>query len=297
MGFKERLGEIYDLDLKENEPMKKHTSIGCGGNARWYTEVISLYSLNRAVQAAKSCRIPVKVIGCGSNLLVSDGGFNGLIISTIKLKDVFKKREGITAMCGAHIADVCTFARNCGLTGLEWAVGIPGTVGGAIVQNAGAFGSCMGDAVASVEALKNGKLVKYYPNDCKFSYRKSKFKSNGETVISATFTLGSADRAQVFEKTESYLLKRRQIQPVGKSCGSVFLNPKGNYAAKLIEQAGLKGYSIGGAAVSEKHANFITASTFATSGDVYALIQYVKKKVKDKFSICLQEEVEFIGEF
>ena len=297
MGFKEQLEDIYDLELKTDEPMKKHTTLGCGGRAKWYTEIRSLYSLNRAVLAAKRCRVPVKIIGGGSNVLVSDKGFNGLIISTVRLKDVFMRREGITAMCGAQLSALCAFAAKSGLSGLEWAAGIPGTAGGAAVQNAGAFGHSAADVILWVETLKNGKLVRYYNKDCKFGYRTSRFKKTGETVVSATFALNPGNKSEIALKTEQTLSARKEAQPAGKNCGSVFLNPEGDYAARLIEQAGLKGSCIGGAAVSEKHANFITASSSAQAEDVYMLIQYIKKKVKDKFGVLLTEEVEFIGEF
>ena len=297
MGFREELGEIYDIDLKTDEPMKKHTTIGLGGAADYYTEIKSLYSLNRAVTLARRYRVPVKIIGSGSNLLVSDDGFHGLVISTKRLSDVFGKKDGVMAMCGATLASLVGFAAKNRLTGLEALCGIPGTVGGAVVQNAGAFGVSVGDFVVSVETLKRGKLFRYDAEESVLGYRKSRFKKSGETIVSATFELKNGNLTDINNKISEYTKKRRSSQPPDKNCGSVFINPKNGFAVELIERAGLKGFRSGGAAISFKHANFIVTSSSATATDVYNLIQYIKKTVKDKFGVTLKEEVEFIGEF
>lgn len=297
MGFRDELTEIYDLELKVLEPMKKHTAIGCGGAADYFTEIRSLYSLNSALELSRRYRVPVKIIGCGSNVLVSDKGFKGLIISTKRLSDVFLKKDGVMAMCGASIKSLAEFAAKNKLSGVEGLVGIPGTVGGAVIQNAGAFGHSVSDYVVTVETLRRGKLFRYDADECGFGYRKSRFKCGRETIVSATFALKKADETQIRAAMKEFSERRKNTQPQGKNCGSVFMNPKGFSAGKLIEDAGLKGLSVGGASVSLKHANFISAASYATASDVRALIEYIKKKVYDKFGVKLKEEVEYIGEF
>lgn len=297
MSLTDELANICDLRCVFDQPMKKITSLGVGGVARYYVSPKSLYSLNLAVSAAKRCKIPYKVIGNGTNLLVSDKGFDGLIVSTVMLKDVFLKKDGLFAMCGAPIAHVASVARDNCFSGLEPLSGIPATVGGAVYQNASAFGVSVSDLIDEIDVISCGKIKKRVNSQCAFGYRKSVFKRNSETVISATFRLKKASKAEIKERSDYFFAKRRITQPTGKSCGSVFLNPRGRYAGKLIEESGLKGFAIGGAAVSEKHANFITTNSSATAEDVYKLILHIKNRVKDVFGVTLKEEVEYVGEF
>lgn len=280
-----------------DEPMKKHTSYGVGGNASCFVEADTLYTLNEVVSFAKENKIPYKIIGNGTNVLVSENGYNGIVICTVKLNDVFFVRDEVHAMAGASLAKLIKFAKDHKLGGLEALSGIPATVGGAIVMNAGAFGHNISDRITTVETLSNGKIKKYYKEDCNFTYRGSRFLGKKEVVVSVNFLLKEGDREIIASGIKSFTELRNSIQPFGRSCGSVFKNPKPETAGRLIDKAGLKGYSIGGASVSLRHGNFITTTGNATANDVYELIKYVKKKVKDEFDIELKEEVEFIGEF
>lgn len=295
--FNRALSEIPTCEIKPNEPMKKHTSLCVGGVADYYAEADSLCALNQLIQRAKEHKIKYKVLGFGTNVLVSDKGYRGLIISTRKLCDVFFKRNYVKAMSGAPITKLLRFNAENNLTGLEPLVGLPATVGGAIAMNASAFGCSISDNVVEVETLKDGKIKKYFKSDCKFSYRKSRFLTGKEVIVSATFDFHAAGREAIVAREKAYLDLRRAKQPAGRSCGSVFKNPERQSAGELIDRAGLKGYSIGGAKVSERHANFIVTQSSATALDVYNLILHVKRKINDVFGIFLQEEVEYLGEF
>ena len=295
--FKNALLEISNAKILFDEPMKKHTGYGVGGCARYYAQIDSLYSLNSLITLAKQHKVKYKVIGNGTNILVSDLGFDGIIIDTKRLSDVFFKREHVKAMAGAKLEKLIQFALDNRLCGLEAFAGIPATIGGAIVMNAGAFGHNISEYVQTVETLCDGKIKSYDKSECKFGYRTSRFLNKNEVVISATFNLRSGDREKIIDGIKSYKDLRRSIQPSGKSCGSVFKNPKPFSAGALIEGAGLKGKRIGGAVVSEKHANFIITSSKARAKDVYELIEQIKQKVKDAFGVELCEEVECVGEF
>ena len=295
--FKKALFEITNAKIYLDESMRRHTGYGVGGCARYYAEVDSLYSLNCIVNLAKEHRIKYKVIGNGTNILVSDLGYNGIIIDIKNLNDIFFKREQVKVMAGAKVEKLIKFALDNKLSGLEALSGIPATVGGAIVMNAGAFGHNISDYITTVETLNDGKIKVYDKNECKFGYRSSRFLGKKEVVISATFMLDNKEREVISDSIKSYLNLRRSIQPSGRSCGSVFRNPKPFSAGALIEKAGLKGYKVGGAIISEKHANFIITSNKATAKDVYILINTIKEKVKDAFGVELTTEVECVGEF
>ncbi len=295
--FKNALLDTTNAKILFDEPMKKHTSFGVGGCARYYAQIDSLYSLNSLITLAQQYKVRYKVIGCGTNLLVSDLGYDGLIIDIKRLSDVFFKREHVKAMAGAKLEKLLQFACDNKLTGLEAFAGIPASVGGAIVMNAGAFGHNICEFVDTVETLCDGKIKFYRKNECKFGYRTSRFLKNKEIIVSATFDLKVGDREKIGDSIKSYKDLRRLVQPTGRSCGSVFKNPKPFSAGALIESAGLKGNKIGGAFISEKHANFIITSSKAKAKDVYELIEQIKQKVKDAFGVELCEEVECVGEF
>ena len=295
--LKNTLFDTTNAKIFFDEPMRKHTGYGVGGCARYYAQIDSLYGLNSLINIAKQYKVNYKVIGSGTNILVSDLGYDGLIIDTKRLNDVFFKREQVKAMAGAKLEKLIQFALDNKLTGLEAFAGIPATVGGAIVMNAGAFGHNISENIQTVETLCDGKIKFYNKNDCKFGYRTSRFLKNKEVIVSATFNLKSGDRERISDSIKSYKDLRRSIQPMGKSCGSVFKNPKPFSAGALIENVGLKGRRVGGAIVSEKHANFIITSSKAKAKDVYELISEIKQKVKDAFGVELSEEVECVGEF
>lgn len=297
MGFTDALKEFTQAKICFDEPMKKHTAYGIGGCARYYAEPDSLYVLNNVIALAKEYRIKYKIIGNGTNILVSDLGFDGLIISLKNLSDVYFKREEIRAMAGAKLDKLIKFASESKLTGVEALSGIPATVGGAVVMNAGAFGHNISDYLTTVETLEGGKVKVYDKSECKFGYRTSRFLGKKSVVISATFLLSHGEREIILAGIKTYSELRKSIHPLGRSCGSVFKNPKQDSAGSIIERLGLKGYSIGGAKVSNQHANFIIANTKAKAKDVYNLIQYIKKKAKETLDVELIEEVECIGDF
>ncbi len=297
MGFKDELISFPHAKIKFDEQMKKHTALGVGGEAKFFAEVSSLYGLNTISQLANEYKVPYKVIGFGTNLLVSDNGYNGLIIDLSKINDVFFKRDTVRAMAGASVEKLIKFTLLNRLSGVESLAGIPATVGGAVVMNAGAFGRSVSDCIQTVETLKDGKLKIYNKDECKFGYRTSRFFGKKEIVVSASFKFEKKDKESLVNSVKTYTEIRKNIQPVGRSCGSVFKNPEGNSAGLLIDRANLKGLSVGGAKISTKHGNFILTNNRATAMDVYNLIKTVKMKIKDEFNVDLIEEVEFVGEF
>ncbi len=297
MGFKDELSTFPHAIIKFKEPMKKHTGLGVGGEAEYYAEVSSLYGLNTLSLLANEHKVPYKVVGFGTNLLVSDSGYKGLIINMSKINDVFFKRNTVRAMAGASLEKLIKFTVSHRLSGVECLSGIPATVGGAVVMNAGAFGHNVSDCIETVETLKDGKLKIYSKEDCKFGYRTSRFLGKKEIVVSASFSFVEKDKESLITSVRTYEEIRRSIQPAGRSCGSVFKNPKDVSAGLLVEKLGLKGLIIGGAKISEKHGNFIITTPKATAMDVYNLIMTAKMKIKDEFHIDIKEEVEFVGEF
>ncbi len=296
MGFKEELKNTHAKILFD-KPMKKNTGYGVGGNAEYYVEIDTLFALNEVLTLCARYGADYKIIGNGSNVLVSDNGYKGVIINTRALNDVFFKKDLVRAMSGASLQKLMKFCADNNLSGLEALSGIPATVGGAVVMNAGAFGKNISDRLVSVETLYDGKINKYYKDECGFGYRTSRFLRGKEVIISATFDFIEAERELIIAGIEAYKDLRKCIQPSGKSCGSVFKNPRGYTAGKLIDSLNLKGYSVGGARVSLEHANFILTESGATATEVKKLIDYIKKKVLDAFNIELKEEIEYVGEF
>ena len=297
MGFKNQLDQITHAKIYYNHPMKKHTSYGVGGCARYFAEVDSLYALNDLVGLAKTYRIKYKIIGNGTNILVSDLGYDGLIITIKGLSDIFFKRNEVRVMAGAKLEKLIKFNLEHKLCGLEALTGIPATVGGAVVMNAGAFGCNISKHITTVETLHNGKIKVYNKSDCAFGYRTSRFQGRKEAIISVNFLFDEGDREKISKSMKTYLEIRKSIQPCGRSCGSVFKNPKPMSAGALIERAGLKGLTIGGAKISEKHANFIITQNRCRAIDVKILIDEIKRTVNEKFNVELFEEIEYVGEF
>lgn len=295
--LEETSGFIYP-PVKQNESMKKHTTIGVGGNAKYFASPKSLYALRLLIESAKSHKIKRFILGKGSNVLFLDGGFNGLVISTARLNEITYYNGKVKALCGAMLSSVIDFAKARSLSGIEKLYGIPASLGGAITMNAGAFGVNISDYIDTVETIKNGKLEKYYKSDCRFGYRKSRFLTGKEVVVSATFNFIN----QAKELTEAQIKcqkdLRKNIHPTGRSFGSVFKNPKGHQlkAGELIERCGLKGYKIGGAMISNKHANFIINNKNATAKDILNLIYEIKERVYKSFNLELKEEVIIVGE-
>jgi len=292
-----------DLKMTANEPLAKHCTFGIGGPARRFIFAENEKEIIDALQVAKASNEPVFILGGGSNVLFSDKGFSGAIIC---LRNDFIRAENnnektkLVVGAGVSLSKLINYCLDNSLVGMEWAAGIPGTIGGALHGNAGAFGDAIGNYVVDVKALNissRGILPMVFSRkDCVFDYRDSIFKHNKNLIIiSAILQFAAGARQDIENRTREYLQKKAVSQPLDKpSAGSIFVNPPGYFAAKLIEDCGLKGKIIGGAQISSKHANFIVNLGNAKSDDVLALINLAKQSVKEKFNINLREEIEII---
>ena len=297
MGFIDEINQRTNLQILVNQSMKQHTAYGVGGKAKFFSEAKTVHELNVASLLCEKYKIPCKIIGKGTNILFSDKGYDGLILSTKGIDEIFIKNNIIRATCGVSLKSLIDFSADKGLSGLEMLIGIPASIGGAIYMNAGAFNHEISDCVTEVESISKGKLVKRYKESCGFKYRKSIFNGNNEIIVSATFNLNEGKKESIREKIQSVISFRKTFQPIGRSLGCVFKNPEGFSAGQLIDGLNLKGYKIGGASISVKHGNFIVTDSTATATDVIELIEYIKLKVKKEYNIKLQEEIEIIGEF
>ncbi|HAJ44379.1 MAG: UDP-N-acetylenolpyruvoylglucosamine reductase [Candidatus Azambacteria bacterium GW2011_GWE1_42_9] len=281
------------MKIKQNVILAKHTTYKIGGPADYFIGVKNIDELKQALKFADDNALPKFILAGGSNVLFSDEGYRGLIIK-IDSKKINIAGNKITADAGALMNDLVSQSIENGLAGLEWAGGLPGTIGGAIRGNAGCFGGETKDAVVEVMAMtENGEIKKYSGGDCGFEYRDSAFKHNGEIILSAVFKLKSGDReklkAEVFDH-----IKYRKTKHRMPSCGSVFKNISGMPAGAIIEACGLKGKAIGGARITEEHSNIIHNFNNAKATDVLELINLAKEKVDQKFGIKLEEEVQLM---
>ena len=284
----------------KDAPMKKYTSFRCGGNASVLVIPDSVDALKKIIDFCNIQNIKPLIIGNGSNLLVTDNGINGVVIkigsdiSKIELLD----ETTIRCEAGASLKSLCMFALENSLSGLEFAYGIPGTLGGAVYMNAGAYGGEMKDVLASVTHIdSDGNIGELTHGDLNLRYRGSAYTDNNYTIVSAVMKLQKADKKDIKAAMDDKLQKRKDKQPLEYgSAGSTFKRPEGYFAGALIEQSGLKGYTVGGAQVSEKHAGFVINKDNATSTDVINLIKDVQNIVYDKFGVMLETEVKIIGE-
>lgn len=289
---------------KENvltdEPMSKHTTFKIGGAADVFLLVETEEQLKKVIKVVNEENIPYFILGNGSNLLVGDKGIRGVVICLYKkMDDIFVDGERITVQCGALLSRVAAKAANEGLAGLEFASGIPGTIGGAVYMNAGAYGPEMKDVVESVRYMdKSGEIHKIYADECCFGYRKSIFTNSENIILDCTLKLKKGEKEEIRKLMNELTQRRVSKQPVDKaSAGSVFKRPEGYFAGGLIEEAGLKGYSVGGAQVSEKHAGFIINSGGAKADDVLQLIKHIENVIYEKNGVMLETEVKMVGEF
>lgn len=287
------------IKTEENYPLKKHTSFKVGGDADIAVFPNSREEIITALKTLKENNIPVTIMGRGSNMVVSDKGIEGAVLV---LADNFAEMKQISpeiieASAGVKLSNLCMFAMKRGLGGLEFAYGIPGTVGGAVFMNAGAYDGETAKVVESVEYLaKDGEILRLSAEECDFSYRHSVFMENGGTVLSARFKLEFKSSDEVKEKMDDFLSRRKEKQPLEyPSAGSVFKRPEGYFAGALIEKSGLKGYSVGGAQVSVKHAGFIINKGGATAEDIKNLVKEIQNKVKADSGVDLKCEIRFIG--
>ncbi len=291
-----------DCIIRSNVSLAPLTSFRVGGPAEWYVTPKKLDQLQASFQWANSENLPITLLGAGSNILVSDRGLAGLVVASRNLRYInFEQETGLlTVGAGESLPRLAWKAAKMGRQGLEWAVGIPGTVGGAVVMNAGAQGRCIADILVNVHViLPNGQLEILTPGDLDYSYRHSKLQGKSIFVAQATFQLQPGNNPQIVTAiTTENFQKRRTSQPYHlPSCGSVFRNPGPESAGWLIEQTGLKGYQIGMAQVAQRHANFILNCGGATAKDIFQLIYYVQEQVEKQWSLLLKPEVKVIGDF
>ena len=287
------------MEVRINEPMMKHTSFRAGGAAEWFAVPEQAEELKAVLAACKKADIPWYVIGNGSNLLVSDKGFPGVIISTAKFDRLEVDGTEITVGAGVMLSKLANTAYRAGLTGLEFAAGIPGTVGGACVMNAGAYGSEMKNVLKSVTVLTAEGNVETLPaEELELGYRTSVIPKRGYLVLEAVVSLAEGNMEEIKAVMDDLAFRRKDKQPLEfPSAGSTFKRPEGYFAGKLIEDCGLKGFSVGGAQVSEKHAGFVINKGGATASDIYSLCKKVEKKVQAEFGVSLEMEVKLLGNF
>ena len=280
-----------------DEPMSKHTTFGVGGPADVFVTPDSVDEAAATVCACRKLGVPYFVLGKGSNLLVSDEGFRGVIVALDKLNGIEVAGTTIECEAGASLGSVAERACELGLCGFEFAGGIPGTVGGACFMNAGAYDGCMADVLRSVDVLDaNGEVCTIDADDLALGYRTSRVRTEGLVVLRARIELASGDPQEIRAKMRELNRRRKEKQPLEyRSAGSTFKRPEGHFAGKLIMDAGLKGYAVGGACVSTKHAGFVVNTGGATAADVRSVISHVQDEVERQFGVQLEPEVRFLG--
>lgn len=281
-----------------NEPMSRHTTFRVGGPADVLFLPESTEQILQAIQLARAEGVPILVIGNGSNLLVLDGGIRGLVIKLAEgFAAIARVGDVITAWAGASLKRVSAYAQAAGLSGLEFAAGIPGSLGGGCAMNAGAYGGQLSDTLIDAEVLMDGAVKTLTRAEMAMGYRTTLPLRLGGIVLSARFHLTPDDPQAILDRMQDYNARRREKQPLNyPSAGSTFKRPTGYFAGALIEQAGLKGCAVNGAQVSEKHAGFIVKTGDATAADILALIQLVRQRVFDQFGVELEPEVRIVGE-
>ena len=282
-----------------NEPMKKHTSFKIGGNADLFVSVKTEEELKQILNYAKQKQIPVTIIGNGSNLLVSDDGVRGIVIKIdIQYFNVQNKEDEVEVIVGSgnKMMSLALQLKNQEISGFEQLSGIPGTIGGAVYMNAGAYGKEMKDIVISTKCMNmDGKVFELSNKEQQFEYRSSIFSKNKYIILETKFKLQRGKKEDIEEQMNEYLNQRKAKQPLEyPSAGSTFKRQEGIITAKLIDECGLKGHKIGGAMVSKKHAGFIVNTGNATAKDVLELIKYVKDKVFEKFNVRIEEEIRVL---
>jgi UDP-N-acetylmuramate dehydrogenase len=294
--------QFPDLEIAVHEPLARYTSARIGGAADYMTVVETVEMLIRAVRGAQDQGLEWCVLGGGSNVLVADAGVRGLVIINRARGVAIKESGTVHAEAGANLSSL---ARNCigeGLAGLEWAVNVPGTVGGAVVGNAGAHGGDVAGVLDSATVLESDGAVARWPVErFEYSYRDSIIKRSRDrtpvVVLAATFDLTPGDSVELAARADQFVARRKATQPPGASMGSMFRNPPGDYAGRLIEAVGLKGTQIGGAKISPVHANFFVNTGNASAADVKALIDLAREQVLERFGVRLALEIELIGDW
>ena len=291
---------VSEENIILNENMSRHTTFRTGGPASLFISPKDTEQLLKVVEQLRKSDEEYFILGNGSNLLVSDDGYDGAVVSLKNFTDVSAESDtSIRAEAGALNSAIASFARDRELTGFEFAAGIPGTIGGAMVMNAGAYDGEMKQVVKEVKAISpEGELVTLSGDDMEFGYRTSFIKGKKYIVLSVLIELAKGQKEAIIEKMSDLAQRRRDKQPLEyPSAGSTFKRPEGNFAGKLIQDAGLRGYTVGGACVSEKHCGFVINKDSATSADIYRVIDDVRKKVYESYGVMLEPEVIMLGKF
>ena len=319
MDINEELKKIFNIRLKLDEQMSKHTNYRIGGPAKWFVDVRNVNELKSVLNITEQTETPVFVFGGGSNMLVNDDGFNGVVIK-IAMRSQVISEDIVIADAGVLSSSLARTTAKAGLKGLVWAVSLPGTIGGAVRGNAGCFGGEIKDNLISVEVLRDGDVITLKKEDLNFGYRESSIKHSDDIVLSAKFRLKKDNPSKLLKELDEKLQHRKDSQPLDAgSAGCLFKNYEikdddelqrlGNIfdipiemrdsrrisAGWLIDKADLKGFKIGGAQISVKHGNFIVNSSEATADHVAQIMAVVKEKVHKQFGVLLQEEVQYVG--
>ena len=289
---------VGDENVLVDEPLREHTTFEIGGPADLFVIPEDADAIRAVLDECKEREVDCFVLGCGSDLLVSDDGFRGVVIAMSEgLVGVSVDGTDMQCEAGTGLKDASEMACELGLSGLEFACGIPGSIGGACFMNAGAYGGCIADVLLSVQVLlKDGTVTTLGVDELDLGYRHSRIADEGMVVLSATFSLEKGDPEKIRAKMDELTEQRESKQPLDlPSAGSTFKRPEGYFAGKLIMDAGLMGYQVGGAAVSKKHAGFVVNTGGATASDVHAVIEHVQDEVERQFGVRLEPEVRFIG--
>ncbi len=296
--FAKELKELAGADnYFENEPMKEHTTFKTGGPADYYVEPDSILRLCEITDMCRSAGVRHMILGNGSNVLFSDEGYAGVVIGIgSRISEITREGEEIKAMSGAMLSALSAKAAGAGLTGLEFASGIPGSVGGAVVMNAGAYGGEITDVITGALVYDSeGNIIRLSHDELELGYRTSVIQKKGYIVLEAYFKLERGNEEEILARMKELNAKRRDKQPLNlPSAGSTFKRPEGYYAAALIEECGLKGYAVGDAMVSKKHSGFVVNTGNATTRDILDVIEHVRNTVYEKKGVMLETEVKII---
>lgn len=289
--------EEIGIEYKLNEPMSHHASFKTGGNADIFVNIGSVSALSSVLETARALSVPTFILGKGSNLLVSDLGIEGAVISLSGLDEISIDGTSVRAGAGASLSALCVAAANAGLSGLEFAYGIPGSVGGALYMNAGAYGGEMVQVVTSARLVTpDGTEEELSADKMELGYRTSIFKRNENVITEVAFQLQKAEKQEIWAKMNDFMERRKAKQPLEyPSAGSTFKRPEGYFAGALIEENNLKGAAVGGAMVSVKHAGFVVNTGGATTDDILKLIGHIKATVLNNNGVNLEPEVIFVG--
>lgn len=303
METEKRLQRILEAeDLLYSEPMKAYTTFRVGGPARWMASPQDEQQLRVILDICKETGTPYFILGRGSNLLVSDSGFDGVVVNLRKhfnRIDIDKENKTITAEAGAALPAVAQAALSAGFSGLEFASGIPGTMGGGLFMNAGAYGGELKQIVTEAVVMTQDGVIRHVPaSEMELGHRLSRFMKTGEIILCVTMQLTEGNQEAIKAMMDDFNGRRRDKQPLEyPSAGSTFKRPQGYFAGKLIEDAGLKGFCVGGAQVSEKHAGFVINTGSATAADIWNLCRAIREKVMEQFGVELEPEIQLLGRF